>query len=131
MPLGAEKYAQMLGERLDKYGTQVYLVNTGWSGGPYGTGSRMKLKYTRAMVTAALNGTLNDAEFVHDDRFNVDVPQSCPNVPSEVLNPRDTWADKDAYDKQADRLAEMFVKNFAEKYPDMPKEIAEAGPKAK
>ncbi|MCH4006753.1 MAG: phosphoenolpyruvate carboxykinase (ATP) [Eubacterium sp.] len=131
MPLGAEKYAQMLGERLDKYGTQVYLVNTGWSGGPYGTGSRMKLKYTRAMVTAALNGTLNDAEFVHDDRFNVDVPQSCPNVPSEVLNPRDTWSDKDAYDKQADRLAEMFVKNFAEKYPNMPKEIAEAGPKAK
>lgn len=91
----------------------------------------MKLKYTRAMVTAALNGTLNDAEFVHDDRFNVDVPQSCPNVPSEVLNPRDTWADKDAYDKQADRLANMFVENFKEKYPDMPEEIAAAGPKAK
>ena len=91
----------------------------------------MKLKYTRAMVTAALNGTLNDAEFVHDDRFNVDVPQSCPNVPSEVLNPRDTWADKDAYDKQADHLANMFVENFKEKYPDMPEEIAAAGPKAK
>lgn len=91
----------------------------------------MKLKYTRAMVTAALNGTLNDAEFIHDDRFNVDVPQSCPNVPSEVLNPRDTWADKDAYDKQADRLANMFVENFKEKYPDMPEVIAAAGPKAK
>jgi phosphoenolpyruvate carboxykinase (ATP) len=131
MPLGAEVYAQMLGERLDKYGTQVYLVNTGWSGGPYGVGKRMKLSYTRSMVTAALNGTLKDVKYHHDDRFNLEVPESCEGVPSEILDPRSTWEDKDAYDKQADMLAEMFVKNFAEKYPDMSKEIVEAGPKVK
>ena len=130
MPLNAAKYAQMLGDRLDKYGTQVYLVNTGWSGGPYGVGSRMKLKYTRAMVSAALNGALKDVEFVHDDRFNVEIPTSCPDVPSDILSPRNTWADKDAYDAQAKKLAGMFVKNFAEKYPDMPEEIVDAGPKA-
>lgn len=130
MPLGAEKYAKMLGERLDKYGTQVYLVNTGWSGGPYGVGKRMKLKYTRAMVTAALNGTLKDVEYVHDERFNVEIPKTCPEVPSEILNPKDTWSDKEAYEKQADELAKMFVENFAKKYPDMDKEIANAGPKA-
>ena len=130
MPLNAAKYAQMLGDRLDKYGTQVYLVNTGWSGGPYGVGSRMKLKYTRAMVSAALNGTLKDVEFVHDDRFNVEIPTSCPNVPSDILSPRNTWSDKAAYDAQANKLAGMFVKNFAEKYPDMPEEIVDAGPKA-
>ena len=130
MLLNAAKYAQMLGDRLDKYGTQVYLVNTGWSGGPYGVGSRMKLKYTRAMVSAALNGTLKDVEFVHDDRFNVEIPTSCPNVPSDILSPRNTWADKDAYDAQAKKLSGMFVKNFAEKYPDMPEEIVDAGPKA-
>ncbi|MGI6212445.1 MAG: phosphoenolpyruvate carboxykinase (ATP) [Anaerovoracaceae bacterium] len=131
MPLGAEKYAEMLGERLDKYGTQVYLVNTGWSGGPYGTGSRMKLKYTRAMITAALNGDLTKVDYQHDDRFNLEIPTSCPNVPSDILNPRDTWADKDAYDKQADRLAKMFIDNFAKKYPNMPKEVVDAGPKQK
>lgn len=131
MPLGAEKYAQMLGDRLDKYGTQVYLVNTGWSGGPYGTGSRMKLSYTRAMVTAALNGTLKDVEYTHDERFNVEVPKTCPNVPSEILNPRDTWEDKAAYDEQADKLAQMFIDNFAKKYPDMSEDIVKAGPKLK
>jgi phosphoenolpyruvate carboxykinase (ATP) len=130
MPLPAEKYAEMLGERLDKYGTQVYLVNTGWSGGPYGVGSRMKLSYTRSMVTAALNGSLKEVEYVHDDRFNVEVPTSCPDVPSEILNPRDTWEDKEAYDEKADELAKMFVDNFTKKYPGMPEEIVKAGPKA-
>ena len=131
MPCGAEKYAEMLGERLDKYGTQVYLINTGWSGGPYGTGHRMKLSYTRAMVTAALNGELTKVEYKHDDRFNLEIPLTCPDVPSEILDPKETWEDKDAYDKQADKLAQMFVENFAEKYPDMKEEIVAAGPKAK
>lgn len=130
MPLDAQVYADMLGEKIEKYNTKVYLVNTGWTGGPYGVGSRMKLKYTRAMVTAALNGDFDNVEFVHDDRFNLEIPQSCPNVPSEILNPKSTWADKDAYDEQAKKLAGMFVKNFAEKYPNMDKKIVNAGPKA-
>ncbi len=130
MPLDASVYANMLGERIEKYGTKVYLVNTGWTGGPYGVGSRMKLSYTRAMVTAALNGELEKVEYKHDDVFNVDIPQSCPAVPAEILNPRNTWADKAAYDAQAKKLAGMFADNFAKKYPNMPKNIAEAGPRA-
>lgn len=130
MPMDPNVYANMLGERIEKYNTKVYLVNTGWTGGPYGTGSRMKLRYTRAMVTAALNGTLDKAEYRHDDRFNLDIPQTCPNVPAQVMNPRDTWADKAAYDATAKKLAGMFQKNFAEKYPNMPKNIVDAGPKA-
>ncbi len=130
MPLDPSVYAKMLGDKIEKYGTKVYLVNTGWSGGPYGVGSRMKLSYTRAMITAALNGSFDSVEYKHDAIFNVDVPQSCPGVPSEIMNPRDTWADKDAYDASAKKLAKMFADNFAKKYPNMPKEIAEAGPKA-
>ncbi|MEG0662187.1 MAG: phosphoenolpyruvate carboxykinase (ATP), partial [Anaerovoracaceae bacterium] len=131
MPMDPNVYANMLGERIDKYNTKVYLVNTGWTGGSYGTGSRMKLKYTRAMITAALNGTFDSVEYKHDDRFNLDIPQSCPDVPSEIMNPRDTWADKADYDKTADKLAGMFHKNFTEKYPNMSKNIIEAGPKGK
>ena len=130
MPLDAQVYAKMLGEKIEKYGTKVYLVNTGWTGGPYGVGSRMKLKFTRAMITAALNGDFDNVEFKHDARFNLEVPQSCPNVPAEILNPRDTWADKAAYDAQAKKLAGMFFKNFSEKYPHMDASIANAGPKA-
>ena len=129
MPLDPNVYAKMLGEKIEKYQTRVYLINTGWTGGSYGTGSRMKLRYTRAMVTAALNGEIENAEFKHDDLFNLDIPQSCSSVPSEVMNPRDTWADKEAYDQTARRLAGMFKKNFDENYPDMDKEIAEAGPR--
>ncbi|MBQ6293142.1 MAG: phosphoenolpyruvate carboxykinase (ATP) [Lachnospiraceae bacterium] len=129
MPMDPSVYAQMLGDKLDKYGTKVYLVNTGWSGGPYGVGSRMKLRYTRAMVTAALNGELDNVEYKHDKIFNLDVPQSCPNVPKEIMNPRATWEDKKAYDASAKKLAKMFADNFAKKYPDMPKEIVEAGPR--
>ncbi len=94
----------------------------------------MKLKFTRAMVTAALNDAFdkNNVEFVHDDRFNLEIPQAIPesDVPAEILNPRDTWADKAAYDAQANKLAKMFQDNFAKKYPDMDKAIVEAGPKA-
>lgn len=129
MPLPASKYATMLGERLDKYNTKVYLVNTGWTGGPYGVGSRMKLKYTRSMVTAALNGNIEKSEFIHDDLFNVDIPTSIPECPSDVLIPKDTWKDKNAYDEQAKKLAKMFKENFEKKYPDMPEAIKNAGPK--
>ena len=129
MPLPAEKYAEMLGEKLDKYNTKVYLVNTGWTGGPYGVGSRMKLKYTRSMITAALTGEIENAKFIHDDLFNVEIPQSIKDVPSEVLNPRDTWSDKNAYDEQAKKLAKMFKENFEKKYPHMPANIKNAGPR--
>ena len=127
LPLPAARYAQLLGERIDTYKSNVYLVNTGWSGGAYGQGSRMKLPLTRAMVTACLNGEMEKAEFVLDTVFNVMVPTTCPGVPDEVLNPRRTWKDKDAYDKTAHLLAEKFRKNF-EKYTNMPKEVADAGP---
>lgn len=131
MPLNPSKYAEMLGEKIEKYNTKVYLVNTGWSGGSYGTGSRMKLRYTRAMITAALDGTFDKAEYKHNDLFNLDVPQTCQGVPDEIMNPRETWADKKSYDETANKLAKMFQDNFAKKYPDMPKNIAEAGPQAK
>ena len=128
MPLNPSVYAEMLGERIRKYSTKVYLVNTGWTGGPYGEGNRMKLAYTRAMITAALNGKLEEVEYKHDSLFNLDIPQVCPGVPGEIMNPRDTWEDKAAYDESAKKLAEMFENNFSKKYPDMPEEIKKAGP---
>ena len=91
----------------------------------------MKLKFTRAMVTAALNGELEKVAYKHDDVFNLDVPQSCPNVPSEIMNPRETWEDQAEYDMSVKKLAKMFVDNFTRKYPNMPKSIVEAGPKNK
>ena len=131
MPMDASVYAKMLGDKLDQYGTQVYLVNTGWAGGSASMGAkRMKLSYTRAMVTAALNGSFDSVEFKHHDVFNVDYPTSCPNVPSEMLDARGMWEDKSAYDAQANKLAQMFADNFAEKYPNMPAEIVNAGPRA-
>ncbi|MCR4672418.1 MAG: phosphoenolpyruvate carboxykinase (ATP) [Lachnospiraceae bacterium] len=131
MPMPPLVYANMLGEKLDKYGTKVYLVNTGWAGGSAADGAkRMKLKYTRAMVTAALNGDFDDVEFKHHDVFNVDYPVHCPNVPDEFLDARGMWADKAAYDAQANKLAKLFTDNFSAKYPDMPEEIVAAGPKA-
>ncbi|HMS30288.1 MAG TPA: phosphoenolpyruvate carboxykinase (ATP) [Saprospiraceae bacterium] len=115
LPLHPTTYAQMLGERIERYNPKIWLVNTGWTGGSYGVGSRMKLKYTRAMITAALAGQLENVEVARDDIFGLSYPTSCPDVPPEVLNPRNTWEDKDAYDKQANMLAGLFNTNF-EKY---------------
>jgi len=115
MPLHPAKYAKMLGARIDEHDTHIWLVNTGWTGGPFGVGSRIKLKYTRAMIRAALRGQLNFVEYDKDPIFGLEFPISCPDVPSEILNPRTTWEDKDAYDKKANYLAYHFVKNF-EKY---------------
>ena len=129
LPLDPAKYAEMLGERISKYGTSVYLVNTGWAGGKYGVGSRMKLKYTRAMVTAALNGELDKGEFKPDPVFGVMVPVSCPNVPSEFLDQRQMWADKAEYEKTARELAGKFADNF-KKYRNIPRSIIDAGPRA-
>ncbi|MBS1588597.1 MAG: phosphoenolpyruvate carboxykinase (ATP) [Bacteroidetes bacterium] len=130
LPLHPTKYAELLGKKLEEHNdVNVWLINTGWSGGAYGTGSRMSLKYTRAMITAAMNGELNDVIYNAHPVFAVLVPQSCPNVPAEILNPRDTWSDKEAYDKKANELAGLFVKNFA-KYADQAnEEILSAAPK--
>jgi phosphoenolpyruvate carboxykinase (ATP) len=126
MPLRPKVYAEMLGRRMQEHGTQCWLVNTGWFGGPYGTGSRMKLPYTRAMVNAAIEGTLEKAEFETDPAFGLTVPKAVPGVPTEFLRARDAWKDKAAYDKSAADLSARFAKNF-EKF-DVPANIRAAGP---
>jgi phosphoenolpyruvate carboxykinase (ATP) len=113
MPLHPTKYAEMLSDKMKDAKVNVWLVNTGWTGGPYGVGSRMKLKYTRAMITAALDGALKDVSYETHPIFGLDVPQSCPNVPDEVLNPRQTWENKDAYDTKATELGISFKENFS------------------
>ncbi|MCA0428411.1 MAG: phosphoenolpyruvate carboxykinase (ATP) [Bacteroidetes bacterium] len=131
LPLHPGKYAEMLGKKLrENPNINVWLINTGWSGGAYGVGSRMKLSYTRAMITAALNGELNSVEFEAHPVFGYMMPKSCPNVPQELLNPRNTWADKAAYDAQANKLANMFVKNFEQFASGVSEEILNAAPKA-
>ncbi len=130
LPLHPGVYARMLGERIAKHGARVWLVNTGWTGGAYGTGKRMHLGYTRAMVTAALSGQLDAGRFAADPVFGVAVPAAVPGVPAEVLTPRSTWPDKTAYDAQARKLAEMFAKNFQAFAAQVPAAVAAAGPKA-
>ena len=127
MPRPASVYAKMLGEKISKHNTVVYLINTGWSGGAYGVGKRISIKYSRAMVTAALTGAFDIVKFRHDDVFNLDVPLECPEVPSDVLDPKNTWIDKDSYDLSAKKLAQMFVDNFT-KFDDASDDIRTAGP---
>lgn len=128
MPLDPSVYARMLGERIERSHTRVYLVNTGWTGGSYGTGSRMKLRWTRAMISAALSGAIEEGSFRHDDTFNLDVPETCPGVPATVLNPRETWADGAAYDATAAKLASMFEENCERRHPTMDPKVRAAGP---
>ena len=130
MPLHPTKYAEMLGEKMDESGANVWLINTGWSGGEYGTGDRISLKYTRAMITSILNGELDNADFITHEVFGLNMPTSCPNVPSEILSPKNTWADKNAYDSKANELANTFNKNFAQFADNANAEILEAAPKA-
>jgi phosphoenolpyruvate carboxykinase (ATP) len=118
MPRNPDVYARMLGERMQKHDTQVYLVNTGWSGGPYGVGERMDINLTREIVNAALSGHLRDVEYVEDPTFHTLVPKQCPGVPSEVLFPKNTWADKDAYNARARKLASDFCAHFDKAYGD-------------
>ncbi|MBL0130466.1 MAG: phosphoenolpyruvate carboxykinase (ATP) [Chitinophagaceae bacterium] len=130
LPLHPGKYAHMLGDKMQEHKVNVWMINTGWTGGPYGTGSRMKLKFTRAMITAALEGKLNNVEFETDPIFGVAIPKECPGVPPEVLNPINTWANKSAFTEKAKYLAGLFVKNF-EKYADgVSAEVLAAAPKA-
>jgi phosphoenolpyruvate carboxykinase (ATP) len=130
LPLHPTKYAELLGKKLEQHpDVNVYLINTGWSGGGYGVGSRMKLSYTRAMITAAINGELNDVTYEAHPIFGMQMPTTCPNVPSEILIPRNTWTDKDAYDKTANKLAAQFVKNFEKYASQANEEIMAAAPK--
>lgn len=130
LPLHPDFYAEMLGKKMKEYNVNVWLVNTGWIGGKYGVGARIKLRYTRAMIAAALNGRLNNVEYETHPVFGVAIPKSCADVPSALLNPRATWTSKTEYDKQAKELASMFRKNF-EKYANcVSKEILSAEPLA-
>jgi phosphoenolpyruvate carboxykinase (ATP) len=129
LPLHPTKYAEMLGKKMKETDVRVWLINTGWSGGEYGVGSRIKLKYTRAMITAALNGQLDQVAYEKHEIFGLEMPTSCPDVPEEMLNPRNTWADKQAYDHKALNLAEQFVNNFKEFEGHASEEILAAAPK--
>jgi len=130
LPLHPTVYAKLLGEKIDKHGVNVYLVNTGWTGGPYGIGKRMSIKDTRACINAILDGSIEEAEFEILPIFNLQIPKELPGVNTKVLNPRNTWEDKEAYDKQLRKLAEMFIENF-KRYEDVKegKEYEKAGPK--
>ena len=121
-------YARQLVERLIEYKVPVWLVNTGWTGGPYGVGSRMNINHTRNMVRAAINGELERATFEVDPIFRVEVPTAVPGVPTEILRPRNTWADKAAYDAQAAKLAYMFAENFKYYADGITADVANAGP---
>ena len=128
MPLHPTKYAEMLSKKMKDANVKVWLINTGWTGGPYGIGSRMKLKYTRAMITAALNGQLDNVDYVNHSVFGIAEPQSCPNVPSDILNPRKTWEDPNLYDIKAVELAQKFKANFAKFEEFANAEIMEGAP---
>ena len=121
-------YARLLGQRVDEHRSKVWLVNTGWTGGPHGVGQRMSITHTRAMIRAALSGALDDVAYQRDPIFNVDVPTSCPDVPPDVLVPRSTWSNSEAYDSQARKLAAMFVENFKTFEAEADAEVCAAGP---
>ena len=129
MALRPTVYARLLGEKIEKHQVKCWLVNTGWTGGPYGVGHRMKIAYTRAMIHAALNGDLEGASFEPDPFFGVYVPAACPNIPTEALQPRNTWEDKGAYDEQARKSASMFVENFRQFEDMVTEDVRAAGPR--
>jgi phosphoenolpyruvate carboxykinase (ATP) len=129
LPLNPAVYAELLGQKIAKHGADVWLVNTGWTGGPHGVGSRMKLAFTRAMVRGILDGSLARIPAGPDPVFGVMVPESCPDVPAQILQPRNTWADQAAYDAQAAKLAGMFAANFKQFEASVAPEVREAGPR--
>lgn len=128
LPLHPGVYAEMLGKKMKEHNVNVWMINTGWSGGGYGVGKRMKLDYTRAMITAVLEGKLEDAEYIAHPVFGILMPRNCPNVPSEILNPRNTWPDKTAYDEAAKKLAQQFINNFEKYASGVSAEILAAAP---
>ncbi len=130
LPLDPAIYAEMLGERIARHGTRVFLVNTGWTGGPFGVGRRMDLEHTRTIVRAALAGALDEVDTRRHPVFNLDVPLSCPGVPDDILDPQSTWDDRDAYEVKAKELARMFSDNFERFEGSVPPEVTKAGPQA-
>ena len=128
MPLHPTVYAEMLSKKMQDAGVNVWLVNTGWSGGPYGIGSRIKLKYTRAMITAILEGELDNVKFEQHPIFGLFMPESCPNVPSEMLDPMNTWDKKGGYVSKAIQLAHSFHLNFEKFASEASEQIMEGGP---
>ncbi|HJY23084.1 MAG TPA: phosphoenolpyruvate carboxykinase (ATP), partial [Hanamia sp.] len=128
LPLHPAEYAKMFGEKMKKHHVKVWMINTGWSRGPFGVGKRMKLVYTRAMITAALEGKLNNVEYEAHPVFGMMMPKECLGVPAEILNPRNTWDDKNEYDKGARDLAEKFIKNFEKFESSAGEEILAAAP---
>lgn len=130
LPLHPLVYAKMLAQKIVNHEVDIYLVNTGWQGGPYGIGNRISIEHTRSIINAALSGELKNAEFKADPTFKFQVPQSCQGVPSELLNPRSNWEHKEDYDQAANDLAQSFIKNFS-KFSQIPAEIVEAGPQVK
>ena len=118
----------MLAERMRRHGAQAWLVNTGWSGGPYGVGRRMPIRATRAIIDGIHSGDLRDVPTVEDPLFGLQIPTHCPGVPAEILQPRNTWDDREAYDATAARLADLFRKNFAKYAPLASNDIRQAGP---
>ena len=129
MPLNPSVYAEILGEKILKHNVNAWLVNTGWTGGPYGTGERMSIKYTRALLHAALEDKLEKVHYVRDPVFSLAIPEKCDSVPSIILQPRNTWKDKEAYDEQAKKLAGLFKENFKKYASDVGDEVKNAGPK--
>jgi len=129
LPLAPQRYARMLGDRIARHRARVWLVNTGWTGGGYGVGQRMKIAYTRAMIRAALSGALDTAVYERDQRFNLEVPTSCPDVPAGVLKPRSTWSDPAAYDERAAKVARLFADNFKTFEAGATPEVRAAGPR--
>lgn len=128
MPRHPQDYAELLKEKINKFETNVYLINTGWSGGAYGVGERMDIMATRSMVEAALSGDLENVEYEVDKRFHLNVPKSCPNVDSQILNPKNTWADKEAFEATANKLAQDFRAHFEKNFADLPAEIRDECP---
>lgn len=128
LPLHPVKYADMLGEKMKKHDVNVWLVNTGWTGGSYGVGNRMKLNLTRAMVNAALSGELAHVDFENHEIFGLAMPTTCPNVPAELLNPKNTWSDQEEYDGRANELAQAFIDNFEQFASEADEELMSAAP---
>jgi len=123
------KYAELLKRKIERYGAQCWLVNTGWVGGPYGVGKRISIRYTRALLNAALTGKLDNVEYNQDPVFGFEVPAHCPDVPDEVLDPSSSWGEKKEYDKKYRQLAQRFIENFAKFTDSTPREVVEAGPR--
>lgn len=129
MPLHPHVYADLLGQKIIEHNVDCWLVNTGWSGGPYGVGQRISISYTRAMIRAALHGDLNNEEYSRDPIFGLHIPHRCPQVPKEILDPKNTWKDPEAYEQKGKELARLFQDNFQRFESEVSDLVRESGPK--